>query len=88
MRVQQHPIRPVLVNIADAGAILGVGPRKFRDIMAAHPAVRDAAVVILGPRCLRFRVAVLEQFADTMQSLHPQIKEPAHLAAARAEVMA
>jgi len=57
---------PRLGSIKDAASILAVGEGQFRKIMAANPTVAESATVVLGPRCVRYRLHEVEALADSI----------------------
>jgi hypothetical protein len=68
----QDPARgmpgPILVNAAAAAAALSISERAFHSLRKRPDFPRDATVVI-GPRCVRFRLEALHVFARSLVSM-------------------
>jgi predicted DNA-binding transcriptional regulator AlpA len=72
--------RSLLVDAQMAASILAMSLRLLHEKRRADP--RFPKPVALGARCLRWRVADLEQYVDGLP-VHDEVVEPAHLRLAR-----
>jgi hypothetical protein len=62
---------PILVDLRGAAAAFAISKRAFQ-VLRKRSDFPENATVVLGPRCVRFRVEALQKFALSMASC-PQI---------------
>jgi len=60
-------IAPILVDAAGAAVMFGVSKRSFHRLRKRRDFPEDATVV-LGPRCVRYRLEALQAFAQSFAS--------------------
>jgi hypothetical protein len=72
-----------LLDAPAAARYLGVGERTFH-ALRRDPAWPSDATVRLSPRCVRFRVDRLQEFAQALSLRHAPEAEPDRLRLARA----
>jgi hypothetical protein len=66
-RVRAAPVR-FLVDAPAAAAVLSISERKFHSLRKRADFPQDATV-ILGPRCVRFRLDALQTFAISLVAI-------------------
>lgn len=72
----------ILVDIKGLATMLQVSPNKARLYLQEFPALA-ASRVVLGHRCVRYRVATIRAFIDALPSV--PIAEPSQLVRGKAE---
>ena len=73
---------PILVDAFCAGILLTLSERGFHELRK-RPDFPPDATVILGPRAVRFRVAVLTRYAAELAAKSVPQREPPQLKRAR-----
>jgi len=68
----------LLVDAIEAGEILSTSERAFYDLLRKHPELARRARVVLGPRCVRYRVSALRDYIENLPESQP-LEQPARL---------
>ena len=73
----------ILVDAVEAAAMLSTSERRFYDLLRENPGFAAEARVILGRRCVRFKVTAIQRFVDAMPA-GQTLPEPQQLKAGKA----
>jgi hypothetical protein len=76
--IEHIRLEPILIDIHQLAAVLGLSKRLAYDLLRRHSAMAEGARVVLSERCVRYRLAVVRDYIANLPTL-PAQHEPAKL---------
>jgi hypothetical protein len=72
----------LLVDAIAGGEILSTSERAFYELLRKNPDLASKARVVLGPRCVRYKVSALRDWIENLPEAKP-LPQPARLRRAK-----
>ncbi len=72
----------LLVDAIEAGELLSQSERTFYAVLRKNPELARKARVVLGPRCVRYKVAALREWLESLPESKP-LEQPERLRRAK-----